>query len=73
MFDSIIAKIILGWIRHMVGMAGAVMVSHGYLSADQGQQFAGAVMVIVPLLFSAWDKFQAQQAKNAAILAVHQS
>lgn len=69
MFDSIIAKIVLGWIRHFVSMGGTALVAHGYLTLSQGQEFTGALMTIVPLLFSAYDKFQAQQAAQAKALA----
>ena len=69
MFDSIISKVVLGWIRHGVLGLGAIVVRDGYLSADQGAQLTGAIMVIVPLAFSAYDKWQAQNAKDKAVIA----
>ena len=69
MVDHIIAKIILGQIRHFIGIAGGALVSHGLLTSDQGQQFDGALLALVPLAFSAYDKWQANNAANTAILA----
>lgn len=73
MFDSIIAKIVLGWIRHAVLGFGALLAHKGLLTSDQATTFTGAIMVIVPLAFSAYDKWQAQQKQNAAVLAAAQS
>ena len=72
MFDSIITKVILGWIRHMVGVAGGGLVTSGLLTSDQANQAVGAVMVIVPLAFSAYDKYQAQQSTAKAVQGAKQ-
>lgn len=68
MFDHLISKVVLGWIRHLIGMAGAALASDGYFTADQSMQFEGALMILVPLLFSAYDKWQAQNQQNQAVL-----
>lgn len=69
MLDSIISKVVLGWIRHAVLGFGAVLVKQGLETQSEANQLTGALMVIVPLAFSAYDKWQAQQKANAAILA----
>jgi len=69
MLDHIISKVILGWLRHLIGAAGGALVGAGLFDQDQSQQFQGALMILVPLLFSAYDKWSAQQKANQAILA----
>lgn len=73
MFDAIIAKVVLGWIRTGVAASAGGLVAHGYLTSSENQQFVGAVMTLVPLMFSAYDKWHAEQSKNAAILAASKS
>lgn len=72
LLDHVIARIVLGQIRHWVTVLGASLVTKGLLTSDQNNQMIGAVMVVVPLLFSAYDKMQAQKAKDAAVLAAAQ-
>ena len=54
--DSLIGKIMLGIIRHMVASGGAVIVSKGLLDASTEQQAIGAVMVLVGVGFSIANK-----------------
>ena len=68
MLDNIISKVILGWIRHAITAFGAGLVTHGYLTTDQDQQAIGALMTLVPILFSAYDKWHAAASKQAALL-----
>lgn len=66
--DQLVSKIVLGWARHLVGMGAAALVAKGYLDGAQSEQLTGALMTLVPLGFSAYDKWHAMQAvKTAAI------
>jgi len=69
MFDHIITKVLLGWVRHLISGFGGSLVAQGLLTQDQSNQAVGAVMILVPLMFSAYDKFQAKQAADQAILS----
>jgi hypothetical protein len=73
MFDSLISKVVLGWIRHFIGMGAALLVAHGYWTSSQGDQALGAIMALVPLAFSAYDKWHALQVKNTALLNLAQA
>lgn len=70
--SPLVKNILLGQVRHYVAIAGGSLVTAGYLTKDQGNQLTGAVMVIVPLALSAYDKWQVDNAKKAAILAAAQ-
>ena len=64
--DSIITKVVLGWARHAIGMGAAALVAKGYLTADQGSELTGALIALVPLAFSAYDKWHATKATQFA-------
>lgn len=66
--DGVVAKVVLGIIRHVVAGWGASLVTQGLASQDQVNQIVGAIMVIVPIGFSIYDKMQAQSAAKAAVL-----
>lgn len=66
--ESILGKIALGWLRHAIMGIGVWLVHSGYISSDQSSELTGALMVAIPILFSALDKWEAQQAKNKAVL-----
>ena len=68
MFQELLGKIALGWIRHAVMGLGVWLVHSGLLTSSQSDQATGALMILVPLAFSALDKFEALQARNNAIL-----
>lgn len=70
--SPLVKNILLGQVRHYVGLLGIWLVKDGLLDNSQATQMTGAIMVIVPLALSAYDKWQAIQAKNAAILAAAQ-
>jgi len=65
--DNIISKVILGLIRHILTTAGGGLVAHGLVTGQQWSDVVGAIMVIVPVMFSAYDKWQAEQARSAAV------
>lgn len=64
--DNIITKIVLGWARHFIAMGAAALVAKGYLDGAQGDELTGALIALVPLAFSAYDKWHAQQAVQFA-------
>lgn len=70
--EALLGRIALGWIRHGVGMFGAYMLAHGYWTSSQSAQATGALITLIPLLFSAIDKFEAESAKNKALLKAAQ-
>lgn len=63
---SLIGKITLGIIRHFVGQFGAGLVTQGLLTNTEATQGVGAVMVLISLGFSAYDKWQAHSKLQAA-------
>lgn len=69
MLDDLLSKIILGWVRHLVSGLGGYLLAHGYLDAQQSDQMTGAVLVLLPLLLSAYQKWDAQNKANAKIIA----
>ncbi len=64
--DSIVTKVILGWVRHAIAMGAAALVTKGYLDGAQGDELTGALVALVPLAFSAYDKWHAMQATKFA-------
>lgn len=72
MFQDILGRIALGWLRHGVSVFGGYMVAHGLLTAAQSEQASGALLTLLPLMFSALDKYQQQQAANSALLKAAQ-
>ena len=65
--DGLFTKVILGWARHFIGMGAAALVAKGYLDGSQGDQLTGALVALVPLAFSAYDKLHAMRAKQTAV------
>lgn len=63
--DSVVSKVVLGIIRHAVTAWGGTLVAKGLASSDQINQIVGAIMVIVPIAFSIYDKMQTQAQKGA--------
>ena len=66
--DDLISKVILGAIRHFLTTAGGGLIAHGVVTGDQWNDVVGAIMVVVPIAFSAYDKIQAEQSKAKAML-----
>jgi hypothetical protein len=63
--NGIIGNIFLGFIRHMVSAAFGGMLAHGLITQSQDEQSIGAVMVLITVGFSAYDKIQAKSASAA--------
>lgn len=70
--NSLVGSIFMGWVRHAVTAFGAGLVTNGYLSAAQDQQVVGAILVIIPIALSGYQKYSAKAKANAAILAAAQ-
>lgn len=68
LFANLAGKILLGQLRHWVTVFGAGLATQGYWTNDQANQAEGAIMVLIPLALSAYDKWKAQQTTNAAIV-----
>jgi hypothetical protein len=49
-------------VRHVLTMVAGVLVSHGWLNAEDGQTLAGAVAAILVVLWSIWQKRRATEA-----------
>jgi len=67
--NSLIGGIVMGWVRHAFTTFGGGLVTHGYITQSQDQQLIGAVLVIIPIALSGYQKYSAQEKANAAILA----
>lgn len=61
MLDNLVGKVILGWVRHFLSGATLTLVAHGYWTNDQQQQAVGAILTLLPLALSAYDKWNATQ------------
>src|SRR3989344_6110006 len=55
-------SIILALARHVLALAGARLVSHGYMGAGDVEQFAGAILVLGALVWSVVNKFKVGKA-----------
>jgi hypothetical protein len=60
----------LGFIRHGIVVLGAAIVHSGYLDANQETQFAGALVTLAGLAWSAADKYAAKSATARAAATV---
>ena len=49
-------EIVAGLVRHLVTVFGGVLVTHGYLTAGDFQQVAGAVAILAAMAWSAFVK-----------------
>ena len=60
-------EIALGLARHALTGLGSIAVSRGYVSADQMQTATGAIIVLIGVGWSVWDKVKkAKAAGNKA-------
>jgi hypothetical protein len=57
---------ILGIVRHVLTTAGGALVANGYATSGQAQDAIGAIMVLIGL---GWSLYQKQQQKAAVITA----
>jgi deferrochelatase/peroxidase EfeB len=48
--------LIMGLARHLLTAAGGALVTYGYMDASQGQALSGALLTLVGVGFSVWDK-----------------
>lgn len=64
--DGLVGKITLGIIRHFVTAAFAALAAKGLIDQSASEQAIGAVMVLIPIAFSAWDKVHAHAALQDA-------
>ena len=58
--NTLIWNIVEGVARHVVTYAAGVMVAHGYLADDQTTQLVGAVMALLAIGWSAYNKHHAE-------------
>jgi len=59
--DDVTKQSILGALRTLLAAAGAWMATHKYIPADSANEIVGAVMIIIPILWSRWDKLQSER------------
>lgn len=69
LFDNIVGNIVLGIVRHGVTAFGGWLLANGLIDKASDQQLEGALLTLVPIGFSVWDKWQAKQKADAAIIA----
>jgi ABC-type nickel/cobalt efflux system permease component RcnA len=50
-----------GPLRALLAALGATLVARGYFSAEQSDQIIGALLVIIPACWSAWQNYRQQQ------------
>lgn len=49
-------SILAGIVRHLVTTGAGVLVAHGYIQSSQSEQVIGAVMVLIGVGWSWWQK-----------------
>lgn len=54
--DKATPAILAGIVRHLVTTGAGVLVAHGYIQSSQTEQVVGAVMVLVGIGWSWWQK-----------------
>ena len=70
--DSPTLQAILSVMRHALSALGGWLVFNGYLTDDEATQIIGALIVAIPVIYGAWDKFRADRAaKELAALALN--
>lgn len=57
---------VMGILRHVLTTGGGVLVTDGYLSASQSQDAVGAILVLLGIAWSLWNKQQHRQALASA-------
>jgi uncharacterized membrane protein YebE (DUF533 family) len=55
----------LGAIRTLLGVAAGFLIGKGYVDATTATTVIGAIMVLIPLAWSAWDKHHSEQVTQA--------
>lgn len=54
--DEATQSILAGIVRHLVTTGAGVLVTHGYIQSSQTEQVVGAVMLLVGIGWSWWQK-----------------
>ena len=65
---NIVGNITLGIIRHVMNGAFAGLVTKGLLDHNTEQQAVGAAMLLITTGFSVYDKMQAEQKRQVALM-----
>lgn len=60
--NNLFSNIVAGLLRHALTYGGGMLVSAGYLDADQNSQIVGAVLTIIGV---AWSAYQKQAVKKS--------
>jgi hypothetical protein len=64
--DTLLGKLVMGLIRHGLTTAAGGLVAHGWLTGSQAQEGVGAVVVLIGLGLSVYDKVSAHAKLTAA-------
>jgi hypothetical protein len=70
--DSLVGKVVNGWLRHFIGIGAGCLATHGLITHAQSQEVVGAVMTLLPIVWSAYSKWSAQQKLHDAEIALLQ-
>jgi hypothetical protein len=63
--DNSTVSVVLGQLRTVLAAVGGLLVMRGFLSDETLNQIIGVVVIIVPAVWSAWDKIQSERASKA--------
>ena len=58
--DDTVKQAVLSAVRNLLSAGGAVLVTRGLLDSATSNQIIGAFMVILPLLWGVWDKYNTE-------------
>lgn len=64
--NGLFAKVILGWVRTGIACYAGSLAAQGYLTGAESQEVTAAFVALIPIAFSAYDKWHATQAADFA-------
>jgi hypothetical protein len=60
--DDTARNALLSAVRTLLGALGGFLVTKGIIDSSTMQDVVGAIMVIIPVVWGAWDKYRAERA-----------
>ena len=59
--DPVTKESLLSAVRTLLGAGGGVLVAHGYLSSGTANELLGALMILIPIGWGAFQKWQSEK------------
>lgn len=65
--DPVTKEALLSALRSLLIALGSFLSTHGWITQDQVNQLVGPLMVIIPIVWGVWNKYNAEKKTQARV------